>query len=156
MSDALLSHNSIAQREDPLAPAFVCSWTNGGADAAWVYVAGELCLATLPQLVRTLSAPQLQIRLVVLDLRKVEQIDDAGVHAIVNAGIRARRAGGRLVLVRGSRHVDQAFTATSAAGVRRLAGTSEAVEIDDLEPPGHPTPHKGATRRWLTAQRMCT
>jgi anti-anti-sigma factor len=134
MPDALVSHNSIAERGDPSAPAFVCSWTDGGPDAAWVHVAGELRLATVPQLVRTLREPQLQARLVVLDLREVEQIDAAAVHAIVNAGVRARQAGRRLVLVPGPTQVDQAFTATHTAGVRRLTGTSEAVEIGDPDP----------------------
>lgn len=27
-------------------PAIVCSWTNGGLDAAWVHVAGKLDIAT--------------------------------------------------------------------------------------------------------------
>ncbi len=134
MPDALVSHNSIAKQGNPLAPALLCSWTNGGSDAAWVHVAGELCLATVPRLARTLSEPRLQTRLVVLDLREVEQIDDAGVHALVNASVRARQAGRRLVLVRGPKQVDRAFTATSTAGLRRLTGTSEAVEIDDPTP----------------------
>jgi anti-anti-sigma regulatory factor len=138
---AMVPNHPIAHREDPPAPGFVCSWTNGGADAAWVHLAGNLCLATLPQLVQVLSEAELQVRLVVLDLRKVEQIDDAAVHAIVNAGIRARLSGGRLVLVRGPGHVDQAFAATFAAGGRPLIGTSEAVEIGE-PPPAQPTLHR--------------
>src|SRR5450755_3787944 len=134
MPDALVSHNSVAERGDARAPALVCSWTNGGSDAAWVHVAGELCVATVPRLVRTLSQRQLQTRLVVLDLREIEHIDDAGFHAIVNASIRARQVGRRLVLVRGPKQVDRAFPATCTAGLRRLTGTSEAVEIGDSTP----------------------
>lgn len=143
MPDALVSHNSIAKRGDPRAPALMCSWTNGGSDAAWVHVAGELCVATVPRLVRTLGGPELQTRLVVLDLREVEHIDDAGFHAIVSASLRARQVGRRLVLVRGPKQVDRAFLATCTAGLRRLTGTSEAVETGDStpgEPPAHALP----------------
>jgi anti-anti-sigma factor len=78
----------------------VCSWTDDGPDAAWVHASGELGIATVPQLVRILRLSQLRARLVVLDLRELELIDSSGVHAIVNASIRARRLGGRLVLLR--------------------------------------------------------
>jgi anti-anti-sigma factor len=123
--DALVSHNSLAKRRDPVAPALVCSWTNRSSDAAWVRVAGELCVATVPRLVRTLSQPRLQTRLVVLDLRELKHIDDAGFHAIVNASVRARQVGRRLVLVRGPKQVGRAFLATSTLGLRQLTGTSE-------------------------------
>jgi anti-anti-sigma factor len=36
----------------------------------------------------------------VLDLRDLQLMDSSGVHVIVNASIRARRLGGRLVLLR--------------------------------------------------------
>ena len=49
------------------------------------------------RLERTLSRSQ--ARLVVLDLRELTFIDSSGVHAIVSAGIRARKGGRRLVLV---------------------------------------------------------
>jgi anti-sigma B factor antagonist len=105
---------------DALPPGFVCSWTEDGLDAAWVRVAGELDLATVPQLERSLGEPQLQARLVVLDLRELAFMDSAGVHAIVNASIRARHVGGRLVLLRGPANVDRVF---------RLAGSSDDLEI---------------------------
>jgi len=105
--------------------AFVCSWTDGGLEAAWVHVSGELDLATAPQLERTMREPQLQARLVVLDLRELEFIDSSGVHAIMNAGSRARQAGRRLVLLRGPPRIDRVFT---------LTGCSDELEIGDLEP----------------------
>jgi hypothetical protein len=61
---------------------------------------GRLDLASVPQLVRTLRHTQLNARLVVLDLRELQLMDSSGVHVIVNASIRARRLGGRLVLLR--------------------------------------------------------
>ncbi len=66
--------DSIADRAWP--PAFFRSWTN--PDAPWMHVAGDLNLATAPQLVRTLHEPRFQA-LVVLDLRDLVQIDSFGV-----------------------------------------------------------------------------
>ena len=37
-----------------LPPAFHCSWADGGPDATWVRLAGELDIATTPQLERAL------------------------------------------------------------------------------------------------------
>jgi anti-sigma B factor antagonist len=120
--------DSVTRSTDALPPAFVCSWTEDGLDAAWVRVAGELDLATVPQLERSLGKPQLQARLVVLDLRELAFMDSAGVHAIVNASIRARHVGGRLVLLRGPANVDRVF---------RLAGSSGDLEIRE-DPAGLP------------------
>jgi anti-anti-sigma factor len=106
--DPLLSLDSITRSLDPVQPALVRSSTGGGADAAWVRVTGRLDLAAVPQLVRTLRQTQLRARLVVLDLRELQLLDSSGVHVIVNASIRARRLGGRLVLLR----VDQTPTAS--------------------------------------------
>jgi hypothetical protein len=64
-----------------------------------------------------------------LDLRGVAFIDCCGVHVIVNASIRARQSGRRLVVVRGRSSVDRVFV---------LSGTAAALEIIDLnaaEPP---------------------
>jgi anti-sigma B factor antagonist len=116
-----------AVRANALPPPFACSCTNGGPDAARVYVGGELDIATTPQLERMLS--ESQARLVVLDLRELAFIDSCGVHAIVNAGIRARQAGRRLVLVRVPANVDRMLT---------LTGSSGQVEIGDVDPVAPP------------------
>jgi anti-sigma B factor antagonist len=118
------SPNSIAGRADALRP-FLCSWTSGGTDAVWVHVAGALDIATTPQLERVLRERQSRARLVVLDLRDLEFMDCAGVHAIVDASARARRLGGRLVLVRGAPNVDRLFG---------LTGHLDDVEIGELDP----------------------
>ena len=60
-------------------------------------------LATTSQLERTLRDSRSQARVVVLDLRKLEFMDCSGAHAIVNASIRARQLGRRLILLRGPR-----------------------------------------------------
>ena len=124
MPDAQVLPDSIAGSADALPPAFVCSWTDGGLDAAWVHVAGELNVATLPQLERTLREPQVQARLVVLDLRELEFMDSSGAHALVSHAVRARKAGRRLVLLRGPPSVDRMLT---------LAGCSDDLEIGDID-----------------------
>ena len=61
----------------------------------------------------------------VLDLRGLAFRDCSGAHAIVNARVSARQLGRRLILLRGPPVVDRMFT---------LAGSSDAVEIADLDP----------------------
>jgi anti-sigma B factor antagonist len=127
MSLELASPAPDAARANALPPPFACSCTNRGPDADWVHVAGELDIATTPQLERTLSRSQ--ARLVVLDLRELASIDSCGVHAIIDAGIRARQAGRRLVLVRVPAKVDRMLT---------LTGSSDQVEIGDVDPVAPP------------------
>lgn len=102
---------------------FALSVRDDGRDAAWVCAVGELDLATAPRLEQTLRSAQLRTLRVVLDLRELTFMDCCGVHVIVNAGIRARQAGGRLIVVRGPSHVDRVFV---------LTGTAAALEIVDL------------------------
>jgi anti-sigma B factor antagonist len=129
-----LSLDRIALRVNRSQPAFVCSSTTDGSDAAWVQVAGELDLATRPQLVRTLRRCQLQARVVVLDLRKLEFMDSSGAHAIINATMRARRLGGRLVLLGVRRNVHRVFTLTGSSGEVDIG------ELDLTEPPARLPP----------------
>jgi anti-sigma B factor antagonist len=125
MPDTPTSPDPLGGRANFLPPPFICSWTNGSLNSASVHITGELDIATTPQLQATLLEPRLQAQLVVLDLREVAFIDASGVHAIVNASIRARRVGHRLVLLRGGLDVDRVFT---------LTGSTGDVEIVDLDP----------------------
>jgi anti-sigma B factor antagonist len=129
MPDTLVHSDWLLRRAAALPPAFVCSMTNRGPDVAWVHVAGELDIATAPRLEQTLRDAQGPARLVVLDLRELALIDSSGVHVVVSAGIRARQAGHRLVLLCGPSDVER---------VLRLTGQSDEVEIGDagsIEPP---------------------
>jgi anti-anti-sigma factor len=121
----LVLADSIAGRADVLPPAFDCSWADGGRDAAWVHLAGELDIATTPQLERALREPRLQARLVVLDLRELTFIDGCGVHAIVDASIRARQLDRRVLLLAGPPAVDRVFT---------LTASTDDVVIGDIHP----------------------
>jgi anti-sigma B factor antagonist len=91
-----------------------------------VHLAGELDIATTPHLDRALrDEPALQAPLVVLDLREVAFVDSSAVHTIVDAAVRARQGGNRLLLLGGSPDVDRVFT---------LTGTSDQVVSGDIHP----------------------
>lgn len=84
-------------------------------------------MATAPQLEHALGEPKLQARLVVLDLRELAFIDAAGVRTIVNASVRGRQTGRRLVLLRGLPNIHRMFG---------LAGSFSDIEIGYVtEPP---------------------
>jgi anti-sigma B factor antagonist len=114
MPPKLVLAPSIEPPADALPPAFQCSWTDGAPDAAWVRLAGDLDIAAAPRLERLLREPPLQARVIVLDLRDLAFIDSSGVHAIVDAGVRSRRAGRRMLLLRGRPGVDRVFTLTES------------------------------------------
>ncbi len=128
MSETLVFSSTASLAEVP--SAFVCSCWESGGDAAWVWVEGELDIASAPRLEQTLRWAQTRARLVVLDLRQLTFIDSSGVHVIVPVSIRARRAGRRLIVVRGPSQVDR---------ILALTGASDVIEIrdfDSVEPPG--------------------
>jgi anti-anti-sigma factor len=124
MLDAQVLSHSIAGNSDTPSPTLVCSWTDGGVEAAWLHVAGELNVATLPQLDRTPREHEVQARLVVLDPREVKFMDSSGAHALVSHAVLARKAGRRLVLLRGPAKVDRMLT---------LAGCSGDLEMGDID-----------------------
>ena len=125
MPRPLVPTNSHFGRANALAPPFECTWSEGGLNAAWVHLTGELDVDTTPQLEETLSHPDSQARLVVVDMRELAFMDSSGVHAIVNASARARQRGSRLVILRGPPEVDRVFT---------LTGNCDDVEGGDVEP----------------------
>jgi anti-anti-sigma factor len=134
--------NQTLARARARPPAFACTATHGGLDAAWVQVAGELDIATAPELARTLHESQQLAHLTVLDLRELSFMDSAGVHTIVNASLRARNDGRRLVLVRGRPNIYRLFT---------LTGSTAQVDIGDPDPVQPPVP---ALQRSLVSQSL--
>lgn len=117
----------MSQPHEHLPPPFACTSRRGGVDSAWVQVGGELDLATAPRLVEALRDARHGARRVVLDLRELTFLDSAGVHAIVDASIGARRDGRRLLLLRAPDAIHRIFA---------LTGTSDDVEVFDLDPAG--------------------
>jgi anti-sigma B factor antagonist len=125
MPDLQAFPDSLQHRADVLPPDFSCSWRSGDPKAAWVHVAGELDVATAPDFERVMREAERQAGLVVVDLRELAFIDSCGLHAIVNASIRARRLGRRLVVLRGPPTVHRMFT---------LNAFTHDLEIGDVGP----------------------
>jgi anti-anti-sigma factor len=129
MFQPLIRSSSPVHRAAGPLPGFSCTLRDSGLDAAWVRAAGELDIATAPQLEQTLRQAEARARRVVLDLRELTFMDSCGLHAIVDASIRARAAGNRLVLVRGPSQVDRLIVLSKAADVL------EIVDLDPAQPP---------------------
>jgi anti-sigma B factor antagonist len=132
-------------------PAFACTATHGGLDAAWVHVVGELDIATAPALALTLHESQRLAHLTVLDLRELAFMDSAGVHTIVNASLRARKDGRRLVLVRGRPDIYRMFTLTGSTAQVDIGDPDPDIHIADPEPVQPPVP---ALQRSLVSQSL--
>ena len=129
MLDTQVLLDSPARDGSVLPTPFACSWTTDGGDTAWVRLAGELDIATSPQLERTLSEAQGQGRLVVADLRQVAFADSSALHALLDANARAQREGSRLIVLRGPPHVDRIFA------LSRVSDVVEVIDLDASEPP---------------------
>lgn len=100
------AHPSAARTAHNPTP-FVCT-----TEDEYVHVAGELDLATAPQLERALECALSRSLAVVLDLHDVTFLDTRGAMAIVTAGQRAREQGRHLVLLHGAPNVDRLFALT--------------------------------------------
>jgi anti-anti-sigma factor len=78
-----------------------------------VVLAGELDIASAPEFEEGLQKIEAGAPgLLVLDLRKVEFIDSTGLRAVIAADERARTAGRRFVIVRGTPAVERVFSVT--------------------------------------------
>jgi anti-anti-sigma factor len=91
-------------------PAFACT-----TDDAYVRVAGELDIATAPQLASALASALSRSLAVVLDLHDVSFLDGAGTRAIVLASALSRAGDRQLVLLHGPPNVDRLFALTGTA-----------------------------------------
>ena len=129
MPQTLVSSGSTVHSAASMFPRFGCTLRDGGLDAAWVRVTGELDLATAPILAQALSQAEERGQRVVLDLRELTFMDSAGVHVILEASLRANASGRVLVLVRGPAHVDRVLDLT------RASDSLEIVDLDPVEPP---------------------
>jgi anti-anti-sigma factor len=128
MSGTQVSSDSISSTSQAAEPAFGCTLGDGGRDAAWVRVAGELDGASAPQLAQMLGQATRRARTVVVDLRGLTGADNSGLAAIVEASSSARREGRRLVLVRAPAHVERLW----AVG---LLDSVESVDLAAGAPP---------------------
>lgn len=140
MSETLVSQGIDAVGAGSVPSAFVRTWRDGGRDAAWVHAAGEIDDTAVARLEQALHRAELRARLVVLDLRELTSIDAPGIEMIARASVRARRTGGRLVLVRGPAEVDRMFVGTGASD------SVEIVDLDSVERLLHPLPKSSPGR----------
>jgi len=72
------------------------------ATTSRITLAGELDLATVAELDRELRRAEQDATMIVLDLRALEFMDLSAAQLVLTADRRIRRAGGRLVIVRGA------------------------------------------------------
>jgi anti-anti-sigma factor len=100
---------------------------------AHVGLSGELDIANYTHLDAALRLAWASSDVVVVDLRELEFIDSSGTRLLVDADRRIRRAGGRLIVVRGPWEVDWLFV---------LLGIDRMLELVDSPPISLP-----ATRR---------
>ena len=126
MPQAPLHPDSVAEFTQAVPLLFECTTTDRGVGAGWVHIAGELDMATAPQVEKALRQAERRARLVVLDLRGLTFMDCSGIHVIVDASIGARSGGHRLMLVRGPSQVDRVFALAGVLGVVDIVGLDTA------------------------------
>lgn len=83
-----------------------CQSSDAGIRVAAI---GDLDIATVPQLEQVLRDAQADADVVVLDLRGLRFMGCGAVELMLATDDRARRAGGRLVVVRGPSEVERVF-----------------------------------------------
>jgi anti-sigma B factor antagonist len=100
------------------------------SDATLIVVAGELDIASAPELEQTLDQIQPELtKLVVVDLRELEFMDSTGLSIIVRAHQRLADSDCELTLVKGPPQVQRLLDLTGVAGRLRLG--SEPGELLD-------------------------
>ena len=78
-----------------------------------VVVAGELDMASAPQIEEEMSSVEQQDpSVILLDLRELSFMDSSGLRAVLTADARARDQGRRLVVIRGSENIQRVFAVT--------------------------------------------
>ena len=87
-------------------PSFHCRRSLAVGSTVNISVGGELDIATVAPLDHALRRAWASSDVIVLDLRELEFIDSSGAHLLVDADRRIRRAGGRLIVVRGIAEVN--------------------------------------------------
>lgn len=106
-------------------PSFTCHFSIDGEGTAHVRPAGELDIATSPQLGQMLWSAMAGARLVVLDLSELQFLDSSGVHVIAAAASAARALGRRVITIGGSDHAHDIFA---------LTGSEDDVNLQRLPP----------------------
>jgi anti-sigma B factor antagonist len=87
-------------------------WVDDSPARVVIRLAGEIDLATVPQLRQVLDAHARSRQTMVLDLREIEFVDSMGLAALVRARHRAIARGAKLELVAPPESVYKVFTLT--------------------------------------------
>jgi anti-sigma B factor antagonist len=94
-----------------------------------VVLVGELDIASAETLERELETLEaVSPGTLVLDLRRVEFIDSTGLRAVIAADARARSAGRRFVIVRGSSAVERLFNVTQLDRRLEIVDDPESIQ----------------------------
>ena len=95
-----------------------------------VILSGELDIASTDELERELEALEVDSPgTLILDLRKVEFIDSTGLQAVIAADERARSAGRRLVVIRGSSAVARLFSVTQLDRRLEIIDDPDSIQV---------------------------
>jgi anti-anti-sigma factor len=105
----------MSERLTPTATAFTWWRAYRGPGTERLFVAGELDIATAPELARALLSSRSYARVVELDLYDVEFIESSATRVMLDAVGQARDAGQRIVLLGGRSEVDRLLTLTGIA-----------------------------------------
>lgn len=98
--------------------------------AILITLSGELDLSVADPLERVLAAAEAkQPSVMVIDLRGLQFMDSSGIRLLVEADLRARGAGRRLILIRGSDPIHRVFT---------IALLDKRLEFVETPPPEFP------------------
>jgi anti-anti-sigma regulatory factor len=147
--------------EDPQggAPLFLCSWHREAVAAASVLVSGELNSSTAPRLDVVLREALGYARLVLLNLHDAKALDAAALRVIIDASVRAREVGSRLLVAGATPHADAQVAFTEAAREVEFIATGHAFpgaaprDRDEVDPRIRPLDNP-VNARVLTARVM--
>ena len=119
-------------------PRFVCLRVEYPL-AVRVFVAGELDVATVPQLDRCLRQAAADAPLVLLDLRRVEFVAGCGAKLLLEADTRIRRAGGRLYVRHAPEELNRLLRLLGAADSLDMGPLPKAADASPTAMPAWPT-----------------
>jgi anti-anti-sigma factor len=104
--------------------------TESQEDQTRIVLVGELDIASTESLEQELAAFEGDSHgTLVLDLRRVEFIDSTGLRAVIAADERARSAGRRFVVVRGSSAVERLFNVTQLDRRLEIVDDPDSIQV---------------------------
>jgi anti-anti-sigma factor len=116
----------------PTAPGELTVASSTAGQTATLALAGELDIATAPQLERKMSEVDREgVSVLVLDLRNLSFIDSTGLRVVLGIADAANEKGIRPVIVRGPAAVQRVFVLTGAE--RELTMVDDPAQVDEID-----------------------